>query len=558
MSKERVLVLGLDGATFDLIIPFIEKGILPNLENLIKGGVSGDLESTIPPLTLPAWYSLATGKNPGKLGIFDLVERRNYSYSTHPYSISLKEKSLWNYLNEHGYRTGILNFPGTFPPRKVDGFVVTGMLTPSERENYTYPSSLKAILNHLVGEYKLDVDQMMYSDEDAFLKDIFDVTTKRGKTAEYLIQNFDWSFLMVVFTSIDRIQHVMWKYIDQTHPQYDSKKAKRYSEYIKYYWRKLDTIIGKLIKKVGKETTIIIVSDHGFGPRNQTFYVNEWLRGRGYLKLKKAKRKSPLTKIAEYLYDRFGNTMFYHYFIGLLQKLISRKFIYRFFYQFWSHEGMINKIDWKNTKAFSCLHTSILGNIYVNLEGREPEGTVIKENYEDVRNHIINDLKKLIDPKTGKQMNVKAYKREEIYYGPYTDQAPDIIFSINNGECESDVRFGHTTIIRQGTNDVRQSGTHRDKGVFIAHGANIKQGHKIKGAKIIDITPTLLHIFGVPIPKNIDGRVLKDIFKQESSPGKKQINFSETSSLQEKKDNDKLTKENEDLIIKRLRNLGYL
>jgi len=155
-------------------------------------------------------------------------------------------------------------------------------------------------------------------------------------------------------------------------------------------------------------------------------------------------------------------------------------------------------------------------------------------------------------------MTVKAYKREEIYYGPYTDQAPDIIFSINDGECESDVRFGHSNTIRQGTNDVRQSGTHRDKGVFIAHGSNIKQGHKIKEAKIIDITPTLLHIFGVPIPKNIDGRVLKDIFKQESGPGKKKINFSETSSVQEKKDNDKLTNENEDLIIKRLRNLGYI
>jgi predicted AlkP superfamily phosphohydrolase/phosphomutase len=398
----------------------------------------------------------------------------------------------------------------------------------------------------------------MYSDEDVFIKDIFDVTIKRGKTAEYLIQNFDWSFLMVVFTSIDRIQHVMWKYLDQKHPQYDSKKAKRYYEYIKYYWRRLDAIIGKLIKKVGEETTIIIVSDHGFGPRNQTFYVNEWLRKRGYLKLKNAKRKSTLTKLVEYLYERFGNTMFYHYFIGLLQKLISRKFIYRFFYQFWSHEGLINKIDWENTKAFSCLHTSIFGNIYVNLEGREPEGTVRKENYEDVRNHIIDDLKKLIDPNTRKQMSVKVYKREEIYYGPYTDQAPDIIFSINDGECESDVRFGHTTTIRQGSDDIRQSGTHRSKGVFIARGSNIKQGHKIKGAKIIDITPTLLHLFDIPIPKSMDGRVLKDIFKQESSPGKKKIIFSEISSLQEKQDNDKLTKENEDLIIKRLRNLGYI
>ena len=181
-GKKRVLVIGLDGATFDLFRPWMEEGGLPNLSKIVKNGVSGELESTIPPVSFPAWMSFATGKNPGKLGVYDLVKRKEGSYFVQPSNPGfLREKPIWEIINDFGIRTGIINVPGTFPPREVNGFMVTGMLTPSGRSDFTYPEELKSELDRVVGRYELDVDYWMYFDEDRFLKDVYRVTESGKK-----------------------------------------------------------------------------------------------------------------------------------------------------------------------------------------------------------------------------------------------------------------------------------------------------------------------------------------------------------------------------------------
>jgi len=560
MNKKtaRVLVIGLDGATFDLIKPWVNEGWLPNLAKLIERGVSGELESTIPPVTLPAWISFATGKNPGKLGIYDIIGRKNNGYITQPWNpIPLKEKTLWDILGDHGIKIGVLNFPGTFPPRKVNGFMVTGMFTPSEKKNFTYPERLKPELNHVVGRYELDADHWMYSKEDRFLRDIYRVTEKRGKAAEHLIRKFRCQFIIVVFTSTDRIQHVMWKHADRDHPQHNPVRAQKYSSAIKAYWRRLDKIVSKLIEGFGDGGTIVVMSDHGFGPRKKTFFVNEWLRQEGFLKLRRSTGKNPLARVAESLYHYLGNTRMYRILTVLLQKLIGRELIYRYAFRFLSYEELINAVDWNLTKAFSCHHTAHLGHIYLNLKGREPQGCVEQCDYEKLRNEIIGRLSKLKDQWSGEQLKMEIYRPEKIYSGPYVNQAPDIIFLINDGECEADTTFGHNFPFKQGSFDLRHTGTHTKKGLFIASGPRVKEGIEITGAKIVDLAPTLLCLFGIPVSKDMDGRVLTEIFRQDIYPSEKEAAFTGATEAGEREVS-RTSKRDQRMMIERLRRLGYL
>lgn len=559
-AAKKVLVIGLDGATFELIKPWVKEGILPNLAKLMDKGVSGELESTTPPVTLPAWMSFATGKNPGELGIYDLIERKNNSYFVHPSNPgSIKEKTIWNTLNRYGISTGLVNIPGTFPPKWVNGFMITGMFTPSLRVNFTYPKELGDELNRVVGQYELDVDYWRYFDEERFLKEVYKVTEKRKNVAEYLIQNFDVQFFMVVFTSSDRIQHVMWKHMDANHPQHEPEKAERYSNAIKAYWKKLDHFIGELIKLFSGEI-IMVMSDHGFGPRTGTFYVNDWLKQKGFLKLRDKKRKSLLVLLGrniEKFYFLLGKTSFYRFISSLIYKLVGRELIYRLIFRYLSFERMIDAIDWTQTKAFSSPHSAHFGQIYINLMGREPKGCVKLSEYEKLRSDVIEELSTLNNPINGEKIKMEIYTPEEIYSGPYVSQAPDIIFSINNAECEADTSLGHDSLFLQGSFDSRCTGTHTKNGIFIISGPEVKEGTEIVGTKIIDLAPTLLHLFGIPVPKDMDGKVLIDIFKEDSASAKRKVIFSQPEKIKERQ-TFKMSREDERKVEERLRNLGYL
>ncbi len=570
MTKEatRVLVIGLDGATFDLIGPWMREGRLPNLARLVKSGVSGELESTVPPVTLPAWISFATGKNPGKLGVYDLVKKESNGYSVQLSNpSSLREMSLWNYLNNHGIRTGIINVPGAFPPRKIDGFMIPGMFTPSERGEFSYPGWLRPELDRRVHRYELDVDHWRYFDEDRFLMDIYRVTQKHERAVEYLMGAFDVQFFMVVFTSTDRIQHVMWRHMDPTHPQHDPIAARRYSSAIRDYWQSLDRAVGEVVRAFG-EGTIMVVSDHGFGPRRKTFYVNEWLRRQGFLRLGGRVRRGLLSRLGwaiEKLFFRKGGQLrnyylgkmgVYHLLAGLVFRILGRERVYGLVFKYVSLEEITDRIDWARTKAFSCAHTSHLGHIYINLRGREPEGSVDPGDYEKVRDEIIERLGRLEDPVTGERLKTEIHRPEEIYTGPYVDRAPDIIFSIEDSECEVDISFGHASLFLQGSFDLRHTGTHKKNGVFIASGPDIRGGAEIRGAKITDPAPTILHLYGIPVPRDMDGRVLSEIFQRGSGPAEREVMFSEpevearvifeTSEVEEMR------------ARERLRRLGYL
>jgi predicted AlkP superfamily phosphohydrolase/phosphomutase len=538
--KEKVLLLGIDGATFDIIKPLVKNGKLPNLAYLMNEGAWGVLDSTIPPVTIPAWVSMMTGKNPGKLGMYDLLKRDGYGVQVNGYCYAQNEP-VWKILNKFGIRTGILNLPGTYPPEKIDGFIVTGMLTPSKKSPFSYPLSLGADLDTTVLNYEIDVPQWQYFDEDAFIKDIYKITEKRAQAAEYLIKNIPCDFYMIVFTSSDRIHHLLWH--------------KR--NVIEAYWEELDVMIGRLLNLFGEETTVIIVSDHGFGNLEKTFFINEWLKRKGFLRAKREINERTLVKLGRliekfYLFLRERKLL--NPVVSILRRFVSLDYLQKYTLEYLSNERLEGRVNWEKTKAFSCVHTPHFGQIYVNMEGKMGEGCVKEYEREELLKVLLKGIKDLTNPKTGKKLDVQAYLAKDVYNGPLSANAPDIVFILDGGKCEIDAKVGEPRLFADGAPLTDWKGTHTLDGVFIAKGPKIKKGLKMEKTTVFDISPTILRMFGIAHSDEMDGRVLNEIFIEDAQFSER-ICKKESEKEMEQPD---LTEEEKALIEARLKNLGYI
>lgn len=505
---------------------------MPNLKKFLKKGVHGDLESTIPPLTYPAWISIATGKNPGKTGIFHFSSKVEGEYGKRIMG-NPRNDEIWKILSSKKKKVCVVNVPGTYPPSKVNGIMVTGMLTPSGRD-YTYPKSLQTELDEM--DYDVDVDQAGEwgnLDENTKIDRVFETTRKRKEAVKNFLREKDWDFFMVVFTGTDRLQHFFWKYLDRSNPHY---KKSKYEERIMEYFSEIDLMLKELIDSAGKDTTICIISDHGFGPFNKSVHLNIWLEQNGFLKMKK--KRSALGSVG-FTRSRIGNFLVR---TGLekLIPLVPKRVIETVPR---SKIGEFPDIDWENTKAYSLT----IESIFINLKGREPNGIVSKKEYEKLRNEISKKLKQLKDPETGKKVVKKVYKKEEIYSGENMDKIPDLLVETHDGylSCEnfSDMIFKSSWM----------SGNHKRNGILFMCGADIKKG-KIK-ARVYDISPTILHIMGMPIPSDMDGKVLK-VFKKGSKVSRRKVKHEKV--IGERKKHFEFSKEDEEKIKERLRSLGYM
>jgi len=539
--SRQVLVLGIDGATFSLIEPMAKSGKLPNLARLMREGAHGVLESTLPPVTLPAWVSMLTGKNPGKLGIFDLLKRDGYGVEPNGYSYG-RQTPIWKILNRYGIRTGVMNLPGTYPPEEVEGFMVSGMLTPSKLSHYSYPDNLSEDLDLTVHEYEIDVPQWQYHDKDILVKDLYKLSEKRARAAEYLIKHIPCDFYAIVFISCDRLQHVMW----------DQKDV------VERYWEEMDRMLGKILRLFDEDTTVFIVSDHGFGPLERTFYVNEWLRRKGLLRIKREINDRALVKVGrllERLYRFLGERELIKPITGLLTKLMGFDWLQRYTYAYLSNERLEGRVNWRRTKAFSCVHTPHFGQIYLNMRGRMREGCVTDDERRGLQNAIIKELTNLPRYETGERPFVEAYRAEDIYNGPHVSDAPDIVFLIDEGRCEIDAKVGEGRLFAEGAPMTGWKGTHTRDGIFIAKGPGIRSGYLVDKASITDIAPTILRIFGIPHQNEMDGRILDEIFCEDAELLDKEVmELSEKEGMEPRE----LSEEEKALIEDRLRKLGYI
>jgi len=473
-DKMKVLVFGLDGANIDLIKQWAREGKLPTFKKLMSEGSYGNLESVIPTITIPAWNCMTTGKNPGKIGVFSFIHKAPKSYDFRMYSsLVKKERDVWDILSGSGKEVFVFNAPNVLSAYKINGYMVAGVLSLSE-EKLTYPTNLREELYKL--DYTPDLGDIatLWSMSNSELSKVHkEITESQCKILfHFLDKKLDFGFF--VLTELDRIQHAFWNQKDVVLSHYQN----------------IDRKLKELLDRLDDETTIIIVSDHGFGPNDRTFLINEWLAKRGLLETK----KMFAVEVSKTLF----RIQKWHSVVKILRYAWNNLTPLRPLYIRLSKGASKNPIQWDKTKAFSY---GTWGTIYVNLMGREPQGIVKEEDYEQLRTEIIDGLK---------EVPVKAYRREELYHGQYLESAPDIIIQIDDYVNSVSGTVGYGKEFRE------RFGGHHDRynGTFIARGPNIKKNFEIK-AKMYDIAPTILHMFGVPIPKDMDGRVLVDIFEGE-------------------------------------------
>jgi len=555
--RRKVLVIGLDGATFDLIKPWVADGYLPTLSRLMREGAHGPLRSTIPPMTAPAWTSFATGTNPGKHRLFDWIARKSDSYEFLPVTaLNCKAPTIYTLLSQADRRVCTLNVPMTYPPTPVNGMMVSGMPAPSTQTTITYPITLFQDILQAVGDYVLYPDPgQAYSDSgvDSFLERLYRCTDLRVRTLEYLRERETWDFTMVVFNGTDTICHALWKYTDPDHPLHDPGRYAKYGTAIRDYYQYVDSHLAQIVEGLDDETTVVIMSDHGFGPFRKFIHVNNWLIQEGLMCVKSGLRP----RLKRRLFNLgFAPMNVYNLLMQLGLGALKREVVRG------QGQGLLKAlflsfedVDWHRTVAYSLGN---VGQIYVNLAGREPFGCVPPgAAYEQVRDQIIAQLSELRDPETGEQVVEAAYRREEIYDGDQTEYAPDILFMPRRLEYFGfgEYEFGSHRVIEAVKRGI--SGTHRMDGIFLAYGPGVQPGLEVKDAQIIDLAPTILHAMGEAVPEHMDGRVLEEILSDVPHPDQAPAQPDHWAHSSD--DNGQgLTEEETQIISERLRSLGYM
>ena len=506
MSK--IIIIGLDGATFDLMNPWVDKGKLPCLGKLMKNGVWGNCRSAIPSMSAPAWVSFMTGKNPGKHGILDFVtdpggsypgERQPSMTSSH----SFKDRTLWEILGAHGRRVGVVGAPITYPPKKVNGFLISCFMTPPSASIFTYPQELaQAIPDYRIGirHGRLGENGAKISiqaqGELAIIKEYHDITEKQTSVALRLMEQWDPDFFIIVYKGTDEMQHFFWGRED----------------ILLDYYQKVDKSIDRILVESGKDSNVLIISDHGFGPEaTKRFATNGWLEQVGLLKRKRDFRSSLLRTFSHLAWDLDRRT-------GLAKRLPPRSVAV-------AEKALSQAIAWHKTKAYGCKITGITA-ININLRGREPQGIVeAGQEYEDLREEIIAKLRRLTDPESGETVMAEVYRNDEIYWGANMDKTPDIVGVPTHKYRTGPGEFAKSVFAANVTSEVAGAHFAQPNGILIAHGPHIKGGERIEAARLIDIAPTVLHMMGLPVPQDMDGRVLKELFKEESEPAQRDVKY---------------------------------
>lgn len=470
----KVAVIGLDSTPLDLILKWQDS--LPNLKTLMSLGTYGELESTIPPITVPAWMSMMTGKSPGTLGIYGFRNRVDHSYDNLVVASSemVTEPAVWDVLGEKGYSSILIGVPLTYPLKPIRGWAVADFLAPGTDVDYTYPSALREEIADTVGEYIIDVDNFRSEDRSRILQQIFDMTEKRFGLARHFLMTKEWDFFVMVEMGTDRVQHAFWQDFDPFHVLYraDSPFASAVHDYYKF----LDRKIGEILDVLPAETLVLIVSDHGAQRMDGAICLNEWLIREGYLTLKEYPAKpTPFSKL---------------------------------------------QVDWTKTVAWG--DGGYYGRVFLNVKGREPQGIVAPNEYEKIRAEIAAKLENLGDG-NGHSIGTKVFKPEDIY-PVVRNVPPDLIVYFGNLFWRSAGTVGHGTIHLRENDTGPDGANHAQEGIFI--GALKQRGGwrvpvewkdgPVSGLRIYDMAPTIISYYGLPLPAGIEGEQIKLKFSAAS------------------------------------------
>ena len=529
-----LLVIGLDGATFDLLTPWLAEGYLPTIARLVQEGCSGPLTSTMPPVTAPAWATFMTGKNPGQHGVFDFFKpgSPNLDQSQLVNRLDVQARPFWDYLSQAGITVGILNVPVTYPPQPVNGFLIPGLLDPHEGRS-TFPPEFLASYEPELGPYRLFPHTLYHPDRiDAFVAELREITETQIRYALRVAQDHPTDFLMVHFSTPDFAQHKLWHCLDSTHPWFEPKLGRRYGTAVRDIFAQIDAGLAELLAQLPEETAVMLVSDHGFGPQHGIVNLNNFFLQTGIMTLKQEAR----VRLRAWAFRQ-----------GWLAKGATR------FARLWGREKLVSfaDVDWQHTLAYSRGH---MGQIYLNLQGREPQGIVPPSDYVAVRERVSNVLRELRHPEDKRPLISKIIPREEATQGPFQESGPDLHLIIDGyGLLAYPLFAADGKIVTQ--QRLVDSGNHRLNGILVATGAAMRAG-QIDQAQLQDLAPTILHLLGVPVPEDMDGQVLNALLTesfQREHPVTKQ------STLNKKEEGaTALTAAMQAALTERLRSLGYL
>jgi predicted AlkP superfamily phosphohydrolase/phosphomutase len=453
------LIIGLDCAPPELVFDRWV-GDLKNLGQLMKEGIYGELESTIPPITVPAWTSMMTGKSPGTLGFYGFRNRANYSYDGMVFANSqyVKEETVWDILSRERKRSVVIGVPQTYPPKPLNGCLITSFLTPDTTCQYTYPPELTTEVEALVGEYMLDVDNFRTDEKDHLLRQIHEMTERRFRVAQHLMTVQPWDFFIVVEIGLDRIHHGFWKFFDQGHRKY--QPGSKYEDVVKDYYLSLDRQVGEMLSLVGKDTVVMVVSDHGAKGMEGGICINEWLMEKGYLTLEE--RPQEMVPFSEV------------------------------------------KVDWDRTTAWG--EGGYYCRLFLNVKGREPRGTIERSRYYEVRDRLKRELEGLTDDE-GNTIGTRVFKPDEIY--PVVNGiAPDLIVYFGDLRWRSVGSVGIGSIHTFENDTGPDEANHSQYGIFIMGGAGMKARGKVSGLHVMDVAPTVLNLLGLRVPEDMEGKVI--------------------------------------------------
>jgi predicted AlkP superfamily phosphohydrolase/phosphomutase len=496
---EKTIIIGIDGATFDLMGSWMDDGSLPALAEVRDGGASGVLTSTVPPFSAPAWTSAVTGVSPGRHSIYDFFRLDTYDYRMIT-STYRRAPAIWNALDHMGRRSIIVDVPGTYPAEPINGVMITGLLTPCRSTDFIHPPDLRQELADLEIESWWDqLPLTVYSSyaPEKVLEILIDRVEARLKVFHRLMQDQEWDLTMVVLRGTDYIQHYLW-----------GEKA-----LIRRLYVRIDAFIRQL-REDYPGATLVILSDHGFQPVERCFYVNNLLYDAGLLRTTQHPRLN-----RQYFSLGVGKRLgrFLSYLLPL-EKVLRSDWAERLFTSVSANAGYI---DFARTRAY-C-HSGTSRGIRINLRGREAQGVVTPRNYERVRRRVARLLQKVKDPETGKPI-VRWVRWPEEVYGFRDDRSADLLFELERGYSAMELVMPTENVVDSFRHFDRQlgfaaptdayelSGDHAPEGVLLMRGERIRPGVRLQGARIVDVMPTVLQGMGLPLPEGLDGRVLEEAF----------------------------------------------
>lgn len=567
--KPVLLLVGWDGATPELLERFVDAGRLPTVERLMKRGGFRRLRSTIPPVTACAWCSFLTGKNPGKHGLFDFVTPARDSYKFE-YTLGAmrkdREGDILALLNKAGLHIGCVNVPMTFPPRKIAGFMISGLDAPDEKSGIAHPADVFEQVQNPPGVYRIDNRHLgAMKDNHARLEVIEEfkrIETVRTDVTLAMIERCPVDVLAIVYNATDQVQHHFWHLMDPAHPQHDAEKENgridpRLTSAIRDIYEHCDRELARLMEAF-PDADVMLMSDHGAGPTSgPRVRINNALAQAGLLKWAGSSGGVVSDMVGKF--DSFLRRNLSAKQKAMLSRLLpgGRSRI----------ESMgLAPVDWAGTLAFSYEGFTLSPCVWINRKNLFPQGTVAEgREYDAACERVIKALTALKDPQTGEQVIPRVHKAREVYDGEYVPGAPDLILDWWEGRTftmtKSHPRHdGESPVLYpppRMTPGQDITGIHRRDGVLAFGGPHLRQAASgsLPPADLIDIIPTTLRLLGLDVPGEMDGRVLDELVAGtidvtgESTPVGAPTTGEETYSYSE---------QDQKIIEERLSGLGYI